>query len=321
MATKWKKIVDENGNILYLNALTGEVFSEQELEDVYIETSSQREARKEYFKKKQETEIENYFMKEEYSEYGNFFWYLYRKNKLELECLTPIHTFRLMYLVTYMTYDGYLKVNKRRYCSKNDLQKILKLKDTEFKNFYNAVIKNNILIVEENENGIRYKINPDIFSKGELNNELCEKLNNKDLSIIRIYQDITRKLYETAKHNSYKRLGYLFQLIPYINKEYNLICINPEETDLEKVRPMELSDVCKLIGYSARNQSILLKELLKITFTDKGTKYSVFTYVMSTVDDKPVVKMFINPSLYYAGSCKERVELMSSVKFNKKLKG
>ena len=70
-----------------------------------------------------------------------------------------------------------------------------------------------------------------------------------------------------SKHTN---LGYIFKLIPYVNCEYNIICHNPLEKDLDLIEPMTVGEFCEAIGYDKTNASRLIKIYNEIIFEVDG---------------------------------------------------
>lgn len=62
-----------------------------------------------------------------------------------------------------------------------------------------------------------------------------------------------RKLYIMVQPSQHKHLGYLFKMLPYVNLEYNVLCHNPLESNLDDIQLMTVSEFCGAIGYDISN--------------------------------------------------------------------
>ena len=86
--------------------------------------------------------------------------------------------------------------------------------------------------MREDENGSLW-LNDSIFKRGKLKNKTAVEYQQ-------FYFNGVRALYKSANGKNHNHLGYLFQLIPLINREWNVLCKNPLETELDAVKTAEL---------------------------------------------------------------------------------
>lgn len=311
MAKKeWVKLIDDNGNYFLYSEETGEVLQGEELEKCTVTTIED--------KKKQMYAIEKTHYEKNDTE--KFFWYLWSSKENSISDLTPSQLTTLMYLCTFMDYDNYLKLNYKTFFKREDFDRVLNLKQTEVYKFYNMLMSKNILMqkTDVKTNKLKYKINPNIFYRGNFDSK---KVNPNNISAVRIYHNIVKQLYKSKTSN--KRLGYLFKLIPYVHREINVLCNNPFEKDEGKIKCLTLSNICDILNYSTNHQSNLFKELSKITFSRKEWdivwKENVFKKLpmhdigqskSNSKQSKSKQIMFgINPLLFYAGTVKDRIDI------------
>ena len=220
---------------------------------------------------------------------------------------------RIIYLSTYLSYnskeEGLLVIHQE---GKKDvpmtrqmMQKKLKLKDATFENFLSDVRKSELLFSV----GDKYYINPQYISKGE-----C-KFNNKEYT--RIYIDKVRYLYEYSKVSQHKQLSYVFQLIPYLHYQLNVVCHNPNETDKMKIKRMTLTEICDLLNVSVSYKSTLKKNLLRFHVDIYGYKYYLFSYVTVEVLDGKKDFFAVNPSVLWRGDNVDEInEVIKGLVFN-----
>lgn len=217
---------------------------------------------------------------------------------------------RLIYLATYIDYNDRQenllidcdKFNQEYPMTRRDIQYKLKLSDVSFRRFM-ADMKRINLIYEVNK---KIYMNPDYFSKGK------SSFKNKDYT--RIFIDTTRTLYEGSSPRQHKQLSYIFQLIPFIHYETNIICRNPNSMDLRNCGKMSLLEICKLLGISCEssNASRLESDLLKFTIAKDGEKFHIFKRVIVKGGNGKFDYFVINPQVVWSGKnlnrAKETIE-------------
>ena len=210
-------------------------------------------------------------------------------NKLNLN---PADVSRFLYLATYISYnykDKNLLVKKEKGRLKpmiqKDMMKLMKLNKSAFYNFIKEM-KSKELIIEKNN---KFYVNEKYISKGKIEN-------TKD-KYIRLYIDTTRYLYEHCTTTKHRQLGYILQLLPYVDFETNHILINDEKA--------EIRDIMKLLGLSANNkQSInkFKKALLNFTINYQGNDYYLFGAHTFEYGKEFRTYFVINPLVLFAGN-------------------
>ena len=210
-------------------------------------------------------------------------------NKLNLN---PADVSRFLYLATYISYnykDKNMLVKKEKGqlkpMSQKDIMKIMKLNKSAFYNFIKEM-KSKELITEKDS---AFYINEKYISKGKIKD-------NKD-GYIRLYIDTTRYLYEHCTSRQHKQLGYVLQLLPYVDFDTNHILINDEKA--------EIRDIMKLLGVSANNNkaiSVFKKTLLNFTINYQGNDYYLFGAHTFEYGKEFRTYFVINPLVLFAGN-------------------
>ncbi|MGL5713508.1 MAG: hypothetical protein ACRCX2_10855 [Paraclostridium sp.] len=220
---------------------------------------------------------------------------------------------RIIYLSTFIDYNDREEnllckkglYNKLEPMTKRDIKYVLKLKDTAFYSFIKEMKRLNLLF-EANE---KYYLSSEYFNKGKVD------FKNKEYTRVFIYP--TRYLYESCKPIKHKQLSYIFQLVPFMNYETNIICSNPGETDFYKLEKLNLIQICKLLGVSTENKQTMYKlknDLLKFYIEINGNKYYFLSYI--NVQNGFGIKDYfaINPNVIWGGNntseIKELIKLM-----------
>ena len=282
---------------------TGEVIDESKIYS--YQTLDNRKRQLEFLKNEKTCELESQRINEKFKEYGKFIWNIYNINQQNFSNISPSDITRLMFLSTYLNYDGCLMYNQRTNMDKKNINLLLKLSKREFQYFYKNVVQNNLLIEQDN----KLYINKDIFIKGNLSKSKITKLVQQDKFITRLYVDGVRTLYNKSTPKFHKTLSYLFQIMPYVNRQYNIVCFNPLEDNLDDIQCMSLGEFCDVINYNKHN----VRQLRRMLFDPKFEFNSKTTSAIRLVSDDSNTlndKIFINPCIYYAGDKWEKVEVL-----------
>lgn len=283
----------------YINAETGELF-----ENATLITKGQRQVQKEYTEIKEQVDGFKALKGKE-----QFVMYLFNAHK-SMTDLSPQSAVRLVYLSTFLEYDGaYLKENGK-YITRDKMQELMVLKPGTFKNFVSEAVSAGYLIKEKK----LYKLNTEHFYRGQLSLDAVDR----SKKYIRVYINNLRKLYLSVPQSKHVYLGYIFQLIPYINREWNVICYNPDETDEDAIIPMSVGDFCEIIGYNRTNASRFMKEYRDIKFDWNGYHQSFLGYFYNYEEDKGNMKFFANPNIFFAGNDYNRVKILKLAFTHKK---
>ena len=124
----------------------------------------------------------------------------------------------------------------------------------------------------------------------------------------------------------HKKLSYVFQLIPFLNYETNILCSNPTERDRSKLNKLSLQDTCELLGIQTESKSMhrFEHDLYKIYFTINNEKCYVFSRVIVKGGNGINDYFVINPSVIWQGSnvdkAKETIEWLYFTKNKKRSK-
>lgn len=211
---------------------------------------------------------------------GSFYFNFYKRllDKIEPQYLT-----RFLYLCTYLDYEGRLvkKVGKTNVIIReSELQFILKLSRAETYNTKIVLINNNLIEIKDS---VIY-INQEYCRKGDI-------MKNSKVQKVRMFDDAIKELYETSTRTEHKRLALLFQLLPYVNLRWNVICKNPKEEILEEIKPYSIKELMVLLEQT--NITRFKKCLLDLTVSGE----SVIMFNKKKNGDL----LTVNPKVYYKG--------------------
>ena len=281
----------QNGDYVVVNTQTGEAITDEK----------RRETAKKEAEKKRRQELAQ-------ATGGNkrFIFHIYHVCVNTFPEMQPANLTRLMFLATHITYNNVLVDKKNKALSKPQIQKLMKLNKTQFYDFWNEMEK--FQIIKETNQGIA--INDELFFKGSITPELFGS-NPLDAPVItRLYIKGVQELYKKATPASHKSLSYIFRILPFVNRRYNVVCFNPLEEDADLVQPMTLLDFADTIGYSRNNIKRLMRTLQESTFEVNGheTKAVGFANINSFATEDS--KIFINPRVYYGGDFIEDADIL-----------
>lgn len=235
-----------------------------------------------------------------------FVWLVYGLSTRLFETLKGSHVTMLTYLSTFCDYDGHIMF-KRRNASKKDLAEILGVSERETRSFWKAVSEAGICT----EEGDVLCMNRSYFRRGSVSPSEIKAMAGNKMYLTRLYIDAVRSLYRSAETRSYKTLAYLFQVMPFVSRQYSIVCHNPLEETLNRVQPMTLGQFCDAIGYDPSNTTRLFNVLFEPTFLVNGRQESAIRYVINKKrSDRRSYQIFINPSIYYAGSRWDEVKVL-----------
>ena len=185
-------------------------------------------------------------VKKEFNSYidwnmGSFYFNFYNStNKYE-----GAKVFRFVYICTFMNYKGYIEYGnskgKCKLAKKSDLMEMLKLKKSEY--FYTIKYFEDNKFIEYDEE-LNVKINNIFCNRGKLYNK-----DKRKGEYIRMFDNASKELYENSKPREHKNISILLKLIPYVNKETNIICKNPN-SQVEDLIPFKQKEILELLNLS-----------------------------------------------------------------------
>jgi len=292
---KQDDIIDYNGNPLRVDPTTGEA-----VQGCYaplfpgdrIITAAQQEAYKQF----KEAETKNILHRSTSKGIRTHFYFIPKTE--DFKDLAPATVTRLIYLNTFARYDNRLQYSERRPIRRKDLPELLRVSYDTANRFWQEVSPKYII---EKDNGLMFS-DDCIFVRGRINNQ-------EHRSYSKMYNRAIRKLYESTKPNQHKSLGYFFQLLQFVNVEYNILCHDITETDIEKIEPITLSEFCELIGCSSKNIKRFFSACQEILFDVNGQKERFCSLVYDGID-KNMSRIFVNPNICYSGVHYSEVQIL-----------
>lgn len=291
----------QRGDYIVVNTQTGESITEEVRVVSLAADEKRRDIAKKEADKKRSQEIAQVAG-------GNkrFIFHIYHVCVNTFPEMKPANLTRLMFLATHINYNNMLIDKKNKPLSKPQIQKLMKLNKTQFYDFWKEMEK--FHIIKEIDNG--FAINDELFFKGNIDPDLFRGNPLDTPAITRLYINGVQELYKKATPSSHKSLSYIFRILPFVNRRYNVVCFNPLEEDADLVQPMTLLDFADTIGYSRDQIKRLMRTLQESTFEVNGheTKAVGFANINSFATEDS--KIFINPRVYYGGDFIEDADIL-----------
>lgn len=204
--------------------------------------------------------------------------------------LTPDDIVKLFYMATYADYDGYL-IDEEGFINERMLKKYLLLTDRKcFLAYFNKFKSLNI-ITEETDSKI--KINKDYFIKGEIDKSI-----KANYDYTRIYIKAIQYLYQNTEHRQHRWLGNYFKLIPYIHRQQNVLCHNPDSPQKE-IKLMNVKELKEILGYSGEHT--IRQFIRKLLSTRLSNGQSILGFFRTTIDEGESF-VIVNPKVFYGGN-------------------
>lgn len=255
------------------------------LENVIYYTEEETAAIQRYKENKHKSDL----IPDKYKSY--FKRFITEFNKIDnLDCQEAT---RLMYLATYVSYDNnILKFDNGKNINKRDMKRILNLSDAMSRRFISSMIKKNYLI--EMDDG--FQINKNIIHRGYDEDRPLGYTER----YTKIYIQAMRKMYLSVEPRQHKFLGYVFQMLPYVNVYHNILCFNPFEKDYNEIKDINMIDLCRIIGLNTENVTQFRRNAEKVLFEFNGTLQHFMCYVLGAEDEsKNQGIIIINPNILY----------------------
>jgi hypothetical protein len=159
----------------------------------------------------------------------------------------------LFVLQTFIDYDTNVLVigRNRRPMTRDDIQKALNVSRNTLGAFLSMMELYSVVMKDTDD---RYIVNDTYIFRGALG-----KGNNQ---VVKTYDMVARNLYEvTQSAKKVKQLGYLVKTLPYLSLKNNAICVNPYETDPERIQPFDKAQFAELLGVTEKSVYSLIRNM------------------------------------------------------------
>ena len=225
---------------------------------------------------------------------GKFISLVYTLGTPLFDNLNDPNIARLAFLATYINGNGFLSDSKGHPIYRKDLARLLKIESKGVRRLLFAAKKAGYIY--EKDKLIYF--NRSVFFRGV--SEGGEK------NYMKLYLMGTRSLY----NESPKTLAFAIRMIPYMNIEYNILCSNPTEENIKKIRGLKFIDLAKLFNVSIHNVTRLRDQIIGKKIIMSNGSERAFNLLYCKKIDRSAKVLFINPCVYYAGRHWKEVEIL-----------
>lgn len=264
-----------------------------------IKSPAQQQASKEYFDQQNQwikdtldEREKKYFRKSQFADLGS---YILLRVKMIPDDISAADLGRLVYLATYSDYHNRLMLNEQRIMHRKDLPKVMNLKERKNREFISEMITKKYIVERDEE----LFISDSFLYRGEKKER---RYNQK----MKIFIKSVRNLYKHLDSRRHSYFGMIVQLIPYVNRRYNILCWNPEEQDIDQINSLTITDICKIVGRDPKNYDNLLEAITGLIFEVNGYKQAA----CSCVSFESGYRIIFNPRLMYIGQDYKEVEVL-----------
>jgi hypothetical protein len=199
----------------------------------------------------------------------------------------------MFYAISFMSYDKILLTERGAHMNKKALFETMQCNRKTFDKWYSDMIDTGILkqfstSADETVVAKEYiQVINESFVKGGIKG-------NKQ-SYMKVFIDTIREIYDTNIGQNMNSVGMILSLIPYVNKEYNVMCHNTMCKNDEKLNLITANELSDAFGYG-RDIGKMQRALTKITLKN-GEPIILF----ATNGDKKNDTIMVNPMLMYSG--------------------
>lgn len=219
---------------------------------------------------------------------GNY-WTIFDRRVLELGMPTQ-YLFRFTKLCASMNYDNVVLDNERKAAAERSLKDILGLSKSEIVKTKKYLLDNSLISIVDD----KIIVNSRYCKKGGLK----KQERTSTIHHIRIFEKAIHDIYDNTPASAHKKIGLLFELLPFINFNHNIICKNVNEDDIKEVEPYNITELTELLGYSSPQK--LKKGLFDLKINNERVIIGVIT------DNETMV--IVNPKIYYRGNNIDKLE-------------
>ena len=278
-----------NKNCIAIDINTGEIITKIDANTTLYSPLDKKNAEK---RRKKEQQIK--YRRIQIEDLGKFVLLRIQKIPTNISAAT---LGRLTMLATFINYNNKLMLTEQTALRKKDFPKILNLSERATKAFI-AEIKGKYLI--EKSDGLYLN---KIYYRGE------NKKFKRDAKT-KLFIKTIQSLYYHMKPSKHKFFGMIIQLVPYINTEYNILCSNPDEKNIDNIKSLKITEICGLLNYDKSQTGKFIDHITELMFESDDYEQSLCSITQFNNSGKNNYRIFINPRIIYNGSDYKKVEIL-----------
>lgn len=141
---------------------------------------------------------------------------------------------------------------------------------------------------------------PDTFATmGRIDKKMLRDMTRNGEYVIRLFCSAYQTLYASVPSRLHVWIGYLLRLLPWMDRKYNVICANPNNTDLYGTALLTGPDISEIVGKGRKKSYLLFDTWEPLRIFSHGELFPV----IKKIDVAGRKGYAINPRLMYGGPC------------------
>jgi len=225
-------------------------------------------------------------------ENGGFVFAFFQQSRTIIERFPSLNNAdiaRLMYLGTYIAWNtGRLQYDNGKVINREGFEKLTGLSRKRARELFSRYCQEGI--ISESEGALF--MNPTVFFRGNIKSI---QSHTADLQHTRMFKKTVRDLYDLSNGRTVGQLALVYSVLPFLNFETNIVCHNPDETDSERLQPMNIESLAELLGYA--NAAKLKMTMNRVKIDGKV----VFGFFENT-NDRRQKGITVNPRVVFGGN-------------------
>ncbi|MCH4828173.1 hypothetical protein MLE13_17780, partial [Planococcus halocryophilus] len=183
-----------------------------------------------------------------------------------------------------------LQYENGRRISKKQLKELCGMSRNKFAEFYKRLEREGILTEDAETKDIF--MNASVIYRGDIKQIGADI---SDLEYTRVFRSTVRRLYEEFDGKQLTQLGLIYSVLPFINVQSNTIAFNPEERDMERIRPMTLRHLAMTLEYENPQK---LKTAMNAVKVDGRPAFLFY----EDADNRREKRTVVNPKVVFGGN-------------------
>lgn len=298
---------------IIINGHTGEVLEEYH-KDICVKaaskSSSSQHNRSHFTQKKKEEkkiieETGGYKQRQVPENRNTFFWYIYDPEDPFISSFTEGEIYRMFRAMYNLSYGGYLAFGNGRAITLEHLSMIWGDSQQVATKHFKSLISKGVFKIFEG----KIYVNQKMFFRGRIKSKVGQDMLKGGKSAIRIYDEALRNVGTTRTRKSCG-MKYLFELIPCLNKQYNVTCREVYATDPDLMEPLRKTNIAKFVGLDSTAANTVIDAMSGLYIQGYHYKEPVILFETCETLGVKYPSIIVNPRLFYAGNIKEHTNIL-----------
>lgn len=242
----------------------------------------------------------------------NFVWYIYDPEINQFSDFSDGDIYRTFKTTPFLCYNGYLSHRNGTPITIKDLSKVWgDTLPTATIRFHKLEQKGVFKTCED-----KIYMNNKMFYRGRIKSAFGQTLSNNGLSVTRVYDSGIKGLSSSRRTRNcgYK---YLAELIPYLNREFNVTCNDVYTTETALMDPLRKTYIARAVDLDSPAANAVISSMSALYI--QGYHYREPAVLFEKCDelDLRYPSIIVNPRLFYAADIKEHKNLLDMFEYNR----